>query len=169
MSMIFILRQIDAEDIQQLSNNPQSILDMLNEDVQVDEVKLAMETDLDKAWHAIHYLLTGSAWGGELPLAYLIQGGQDVGDVDVGYGPARILKPGEVQNWHQALSTTTADDLRQRFDPQAMMQAQIYPNIWNRDPAEDDTLGYVLGYFAELKFFVEEASSQNKGIVIYCQ
>jgi hypothetical protein len=67
MSMIFILRQIDAEDIQQLSNNPQSILDMLNEDVQVDEVKLAMETDLDKAWHAIHYLLTGSAWGGELP------------------------------------------------------------------------------------------------------
>ena len=34
--------------------------------------------DLDKAWHCLHYLLTGSAVGGEPPLDFLLQGGTAV-------------------------------------------------------------------------------------------
>src|SRR5262245_51191373 len=30
---------------------------------------------LDKAWHGIHYLLTGTAWEGVLPLDFLVRGG----------------------------------------------------------------------------------------------
>lgn len=35
--------------------------------------------DLDKAWHGLHYLLTGTAWEGEPPLNVLAAGGREVG------------------------------------------------------------------------------------------
>ncbi|MBD5458342.1 MAG: DUF1877 family protein, partial [Lachnospiraceae bacterium] len=48
---------------------------------------------IDKAWHAIHYVLTGEVW--EVPedniLAQLILGGEPVNDEDMGYGPARLI------------------------------------------------------------------------------
>src|SRR5687767_14577361 len=47
-------------------------------------------TDLDKAWHGIHYLLTGTAAEGGKPLDFLVSGGREVGNVDIGYGPARV-------------------------------------------------------------------------------
>src|SRR5919108_645463 len=42
------------------------------------------DVDLDKAWHAIHYMLTQSAWDGNEPLNFLVGGGAPVGDIDVG-------------------------------------------------------------------------------------
>ena len=30
--------------------------------------------DIDKAWHGIHYLLTGTAWGGDPPASWVIFG-----------------------------------------------------------------------------------------------
>jgi hypothetical protein len=38
---------------------------------------------LNKAWHAIHFVLTGSRLGGEEPLNFLIAEGTPVGEVDV--------------------------------------------------------------------------------------
>src|SRR5688500_6275073 len=40
-----------------------------------------LTTDLDKAWHGIHYLLTGTAWEGAEPLNFLVAGGRPVGDI----------------------------------------------------------------------------------------
>ena len=56
-------------------------------DLAQDEVE---EASLDKAWHGIHYLLTGSAWEGELPLGFICQGGSAVGDIDLG---CRMRRP----------------------------------------------------------------------------
>lgn len=47
--------------------------------------------DLDKAWHAIHYLLTGEADEVPGPLGFLVSGGAPVGAIEVGYGPARAF------------------------------------------------------------------------------
>ena len=57
-----------------------------------------IETDLDKAWHGIHYLLTGTAWAGAEPLNFIVCGGTEVGDIDVGYGPARVFSSNDVKN-----------------------------------------------------------------------
>jgi hypothetical protein len=35
----------------------------------------AADSDLGKAWHGIHYLLSGSAWGGDWPASFLLLGG----------------------------------------------------------------------------------------------
>lgn len=51
------------------------------------------EIDLEKAWHGLQFLFTGTAWEGDEPACYLVRGGLEVGKVDVGYGPARALRP----------------------------------------------------------------------------
>jgi Domain of unknown function (DUF1877) len=123
--------------------------------------------DLDKAWHGIHYLLTGTAYEGDGPISYLLTGGEAVGDIDVGYGPARALTPAQVDDFHQALVNLTAEDLRARFNPAEMKALEIYPDIWDRDPAEDDTLEYCLEYFKTLRNFVDMAASKQQALLIY--
>ncbi|MGE0128111.1 MAG: YfbM family protein [Blastocatellales bacterium] len=163
MSMICNLVEVDEDQLDDLLDDPEGILDLLDELAEEE----AEETDLDKAWHGIHFLLTGSAWEGKEPLCYLVKGGKEVGDDEFGYGPARILRPEQVANWANALSTISADHLRKRFDPEVMAKAKIYPEIWRGDSEEGDPLEYLLDYYGELRSFVEEAKNANKGIIIY--
>jgi len=123
-------------------------------------------SDLDKAWHGLHYLLTGSDWGGDPPLNFLVAGGYLVGDIDVGYGPARVFRSAEVVRIRDALRGIQPDDLRERYDPKAMMEQDIYPTIWDRDPKDDDALGYLMEYFAVLQRFISDAASKGLGIVV---
>lgn len=122
--------------------------------------------DLDKAWHAIHFLLCGSDWQGEPPAAFLLNWGVEAGE-DLSYGPARVFAAVEIAEIDNHLSGVTEADLRSRFDPVRMMELDIYPPIWDRDPAEDDTLGYALAYFAELKEFVARTHARGYGMVGY--
>jgi hypothetical protein len=133
-------------------------------DLKLDEVS---HTDLDKAWHGIHYMLTRTAWEGDPPLNFILLGGSEVGKIDVGYGPARVFSSAQVQALHGALAPIGEAFLRSRFDPSAMMKLEIYPEIWDRDPAEDDTFGYCAGYFTTLKEFVATAAERRLGLVFY--
>ncbi|MFN0122357.1 MAG: YfbM family protein [Blastocatellia bacterium] len=159
MGMICALREVDEHKISALLLDPPSIHGFLAEEIG--------EVDLDKAWHGIHYLLTGQAEGGEEPFCYLLEGGEYIGDEDAGYGPARALLPLQVRAWADALGGLTTDDLRQRLDPAAMTKAGIYPDIWARDAAEDDTPGYLLEYFEVLQSCVTQAARENKGLIVY--
>ena len=126
-----------------------------------------LSTDLDKSWQGIHYLLTGTSWEGDKPLNFLVAGGRSVGDIDVGYGPARVLSSAETRAAHEALAQLTEDDLRVRFNPADMMKKEIYPEIWDRSPEEDDTLGYLLEYTRTLRGFLAQAVERKQGLVVY--
>src|SRR5215469_5970475 len=100
------------------------------------------EVDLDKAWHGIHYLLTGSIEPNGTLASKVIMGGEAIGP-DQGYGPAQLLQPDEVKEIAQLLDRTTPDTLRQRFKPKEMTRAGVYPAIiWERDG--NQALEYVL-------------------------
>ena len=126
-----------------------------------------VNVDLDKAWHGIHYLLTGTAWEGDKPLNFLVAGGRPVGDIDVGYGPARVLSAAETRAAHEALTQLSDEDLRGRFDPGDMTSKEIYPEIWDRPPEEDDTLSYVLEHVGTLREFLAQAVEQRQGLVVH--
>ena len=126
-----------------------------------------VETDLDKAWHGIHYLLTGTAWEGSRPLNFILCGGKEVGDVDVGYGPARVMTSGEVQEVVEALDGLDDSEIRQRFNPEEMSNLEIYPEIWDRDPEDDDTLGYCMEYLTDLRRFLSDADRSSLGVALY--
>lgn len=123
--------------------------------------------DLDKAWHGIHYLLTTTAWGGDRPLNLLVAGGTPVGDLDVGYGPARAFTAAQTRAAHEALATLTDDELRLKFDASDMMSKEIYPEIWDADSDEDDPVAYLIEYAGTLRGFLRETTKAGLGTVVY--
>jgi|MudIll2142460700_1097286.scaffolds.fasta_scaffold34605_3 hypothetical protein len=131
----------------------------------------APETDgpafeVDKAWHGIHFLLCSSAWEGRHPLNFIVAGGTPIGDVDVGYGPARAYTSTEVAEIAQALQSITGDQLRAKFDSKVFFDNKIYPEIWN-EPVEECLDSYLLSYFEDLKAFVLKARDDGRGLVVY--
>jgi hypothetical protein len=166
MSMICDLTAVSEDEISELLANSESLLDFSEEKSESVESNEAATTGvyLDKAWHGIHFLLTGSAWEGEEPLCYLVNGGEMPDWENYPDGPPRVLRPDQIANWANALSTISAEDLRKRFDPKAMMKAEIYPSSWDRDPEEE--LGYLLGYYELLRSFLDQAKKENKGAII---
>src|ERR1700761_9537434 len=108
MGMRAALAPISADELAALRQDPDSIL---NAPYPTSERSI----DLDKAWHGIHWLLTGDSWGGEAPLALAIVGGEDIGP-DLGYGPARVVTPEQAQAVAAALSDLTDEELARRYD-----------------------------------------------------
>src|SRR2546430_16860960 len=82
---------------------------------------------LNTAWHAIHFVLTGSRLGGDEPLNFLVSEGTPVGEVDVGYGPARVLTSGQVRSLARALAGLAPEDVANRVDLKKLDEAVIYP------------------------------------------
>lgn len=128
------------------------------------ELKAEDELCLDKTWHGIHFLLTGSDWQGEEPLCYLVKGGQAIGEVDVGYGPARALRAEQVKQFAAALEQVPDEALRERFDAAKMMAEDIYPTIWDEGRSARE---YLMEHFPELKSFVKQTADQGKALVIW--
>ena len=122
------------------------------------------EVELDKAWHGIHYLLTGSAEPDGTLASKVIMGGEDIGP-DRGYGPAQLLEPGEVKAIAQLLEKTTPDMLRKRFEPNVMTRAGVYPDvIWERDAEE--ALKYLLDYYEKLVAFYKLAAQRGQAVIL---
>lgn len=78
MSMIGNLQRATDADVARLLANPEEIRRFLYGET--DRYDNRADTRLHKAWHGIHFVLTGSAWGGEPPLNFLVSGGASIGD-----------------------------------------------------------------------------------------
>lgn len=120
--------------------------------------------DIEKGWHGLHFLLTGTADEGEEPACYLLRGGEDLDDE----GVARALRPGQVQRFSQYLSTLDADGLARRYDPERMTRLGIYPDaIWKRQAEPDDSpLEWLIECFEEVRRFVDKAAAAGDCVVI---
>lgn len=123
--------------------------------------------DLDKAWHGIHYLLTHSEWKADPPLNFITCGGRVVGNIEVGYGTARALTSTEIKQINETFKSIDHQYLKKRFNPQDMMKKKIYPEIWNRNAEDDDTLSYCIEYFDILKQFILETAENKMGLLVY--
>jgi len=166
MGMIGNLRRLGDADLKRLLEDPELVADYLDDESSAGFGPSA-DVDVDKAWHGIHFLLTGTAWEGDPPLNFLVTGGAEIGDVDVGYGPARGFGSAEVAQLASALGALPSSEVRRRFLPDRMMELDVYPSIWDRDPEEDDTVGYLLAYYEDLRAFVSEAAAEGQALLVY--
>jgi hypothetical protein len=121
--------------------------------------------DIDKAWHGLHFLFTGTADGGEEPACYLVRGGEDLDDE----GEARALRPDQVRRFAEYLSTVDAAALSRRYDPARMKTLEIYPEaIWTRHaPDEDSPEEWLLECFADLRRFISQAAAAHDGVIVH--
>lgn len=118
---------------------------------------------LEKSWHGLHYLLTGSATEGSGPLAFLLQGGTEIGEDD-GYGCPRLIEPDGVRAIDAALSAVTDDVLWNRFDADAMESEGVYPGVWDED--EEELREEYTTYFGELKGLIGRAHAGGMGVLV---
>lgn len=122
-----------------------------------------LKTSLGEYWHGIHYLLCGDVWSGKLPNAFLIDGGEFVGDIDVGYGPARVFTAEETAEITSSMLQKARRDLTRRFDAYQMLDYDIYPQIWDHETAMPNCLEH----FESLQNFLKDARQHQLGMVVY--
>ena len=119
--------------------------------------------DIGKAWHGVHFMLTGDPWGGTLPLANVVLGGVEIGN-DVGYGPAHYITAEEVHAVAEALRAIPPEELAKRYDAAEMLRNQTYPEIWHDD---DDAIDFLLSHYESLRNYYLDAASKRNAMLKY--
>jgi hypothetical protein len=124
--------------------------------------------DLHKSWQVLHYLLTGTPDAGRAPLNLLLVGGEELGD-DVGYGPARLIAPGDVEAFATALDALDDATLMARLDLPGMAAAGVYCADISADPEGDaiELEEMVDHYLGELRAFLNKARQERAGALIW--
>ncbi len=166
MGMVMTMLTVSDATIRKLQADPSelnAIFDAMGteRDESQDE---GIEGDLDKAWHGLHFLLTGTAADGEGPLASLLHGGVMIGDEEYGYDVPRAMTANEVKAFHEALARMDVKTLRGRYDPRAMHKADIYPQIWT-DEGEAG-FDYLIENLEILKKFTATAVQRRMGMLL---
>jgi hypothetical protein len=158
MSMIGNFLALEQTRLDELRENPENIASFLHEEHATDII------DVDKAWHGIHFVLTGTQYGGEQPLANVVFGAEPISEEEVGYSPALGTSSDHVKSIAEALGQLTENDFRARFDAAALEAADIYPQIWDEG---DEALDYLASYFVELKAFYASAAQDGKAVITF--
>ena len=151
-------RRVTANELAALQRAPGKVVEFLYPPDGADPPEDRF-LDVDKSWHTLHYLLTGTRDVGHPPLCNVVLGGTELGVEDVGYGPARFLTPAEVKEVAGALSRITESSLRQRLNAETMKELDI-------EDAEEE-LGYVLSHYRVLVPFFQEADRAGDAMLLY--
>lgn len=160
VSVIVGFKQVAPDLIERIRKDPSLTQSVLFPDAEDTDRGI----DLDVAWDAIHFLLTGRRDGGSPPMANAIKGGHPIGP-DLGMGPARYLAPEEVKAVADALAQVTKDILRRQFNPVAMKKAKVYnAEAWSRG---DEAFEELFGHFEFLQRYYRNAAERGDAILIY--
>jgi hypothetical protein len=141
------LLQINAATFEKLHKEPELFSEV--------EKATPRRCELEKDWHRLHFVLTGSARSTNHVLSKVIIGDKSVsGQIDL--GEPRFLNPNEVKEIARVLQNMTEEEVKTRFNPQAMVDARVYHQPW--DNADTETLDRLVNVFKELVKFYKEAA-----------
>jgi hypothetical protein len=120
--------------------------------------------DFDKAWDALHFMLTGEPWSTEGPLAIMFYQGEEIGPND-GYGPARFIPKEVMSSFNTAMKNLSDEDIAKRYDPNAMDEAQLYASYIFAEEG-DEALDYVMQGVPQLRTFAGKCAATNSGALV---
>ena len=159
MSMIGYYKRLKNEKLQNIIKSKEKTLGSLFKDENGEST-----LDIDKSWHGIHFLLTGSPWEGKPPLSYVVLGGQPMDIIDMEYGPPRYITNEQVKEVYKALIQLPIDEIVQSYNAVKFEAAEIYPGIWGEEGQE---LEYLLNYINQIISFLELAVKNDQSIIFY--
>ena len=120
--------------------------------------------ELDKAWHGIHFLMTGASYemnGGQISI---MSGGKSLGALHDDYGPARALSADEIKQLYEVMAQITDEELMARYQAEKMQE--VYPGFWEPVLNGED-FPYLKYYFEQLKEFLYQITLKNNGAVVF--
>ena len=165
MSMVGNYYMTDEETIKKLQNGEVSLESLIyDEDDNVDE---EASLDIDKAWHAIYYVLTCKIEEGDQDnvLIKSMLSGNYVNDEDMGFGPAMLITADEVKMVNQEIKDIGEAIFRGRVSIKEMVENEIHPVMEDED--EDEFFEYIWTAFESLKAFYSKAAAEGKCLLFY--
>jgi hypothetical protein len=157
MSMIACFLAIPPDELDALYDDSGEIAAVL------DGEYAAQIIDIDKAWHGIHFMLTENSPSSS-PLAYAVLGIKKIGEEDVGYGTAHGISAASVKKIAEALNEISEEAFRAMFDANAMINAEIYPDIWDKG---DESLAFLRAHFKVLQRFYADTAKTGKAAISF--
>lgn len=155
MGMVGAYMRVSAEELTGLLQEPDRFEQLLEDEER--------QTDIDKAWHGLYFLLTGSTDLDEIDrhsLGKVVFGG-DVIDEETGIA---YLTPEEVADLSTRLQFIELDALEARYDVTTMNEQELYPfeREWGREEKQ-----YLLDQFDELKRVFAQAAREREALVTW--
>ncbi len=157
--------RLSLDKLLQISNDMEWFDDLYSDDYRSKKI------DIDKSWHAIHFLLTGTSLEGkgESPARWVVFG--DHFSIVVENGDEcdpftyMYLLPDQVKAVANFLTPITREILREKFDPSQLSKNSIYPIIWKRDGYE--SFNYIANNFEKLVKFYQTAAKEDECVIAY--
>ena len=155
MGMVGAYMRVSAEELIGLVQEPDRFEQLLEDEER--------QTDIDKAWHGLYFLLTGETDLDEIDrhsLGKAVFGG-DVIDEETGVA---YLTPTEVKDLSTRLQYIELDALEARYDVVTMNEQELYPfeREWGIEEKQ-----YLLDQFDELKRVFAQASREREALVTW--
>jgi len=191
MGIAYCLIRTSPENIELLRGRPKAVADFIyqdpdvyeapkqgwvsklfggsasNDDRPVPERSDGDETDLDKAWHVVHYLLCGDTGRGEGPLALIGDDLHPLADVDLGLGKPNVVSAESVVAFANNAAGMTDDDFLARYVPSRMPLDELYMGEVIARGDVDDIREYSLENFHILRDFVQQAANNREAMITY--
>jgi hypothetical protein len=123
--------------------------------------------DADKAWHAVHAVLTDSSWGTQHDLSSVVLGGTEFGE-DTGYGKPRYLTAPEVDALVARLGPIPVEQFERHIDLGRLAALEIYPDIWDRAEERSINIDYVRDGYAAVRAQFFAAQQSGEAMLIIC-
>ena len=124
------------------------------------EGDLGRDSDFEKSWGGLHYLLTGTASEGEPPFNFLMAGREL--DLEDGEAPLITHSNAETRRIAAALGALSDEEVRRRVNPAEMRELDVYPSIWDRP----ESLDYLLQDFRRLRETVAAVADRGLGLLV---
>lgn len=139
----------------------------LRDDAPVPERRDGDETDLDKAWHLVHYLLTGATGRADGPLGLIGDDLHPLADIDLGLGKPNVISVQATKAFAEAAQLLSDENFLARFVPDEMPVDELYMGDVVARGDHDDMKEYSLENFHRLRTFVAEAAANGDVIITY--
>jgi hypothetical protein len=136
-------------------------------DIPVPDRHRGDETDLDKSWHIVHYLLTGETGRAVGPLSLIGDDLHPLADVDLGLGKPNVISCEATRAFAEAAGAMTDTEFLSRFRPAEMPTDDLYMGDVIARGDHDDMKEYALENFHNLRDFAAEAARNGEAIITY--
>jgi hypothetical protein len=161
MGMVLVVRRTTADDLSRLRADPELVPEFAIEDE--DACESGDLIDFDKAWHALHFILTGQVDDSDQALSLLRTDYEPMGE-DLGYGPPQYLSPDTMRAFNQALAGLSDDDLQRRYDPAAMAAAKVY--LADFFVNDENGWEYLSQSLPALRKLAQNCAATNSGAIV---
>lgn len=154
MGMVWVARLADDSEVAAVRADPDSAYDFIQPETGWETAPII---DLDKEWHALHFLLTQSTGPTDSPLSVIFGNFEEIGE-DNGYGPAFLIPAEAWKAFSEAAAALDDTALRLRYDTQAMVDEQVYiADMYHEEG--DDGLKFLTARLNDLREFAAKAAA----------